>query len=160
MIFVTVGHQMPFDRLIRAVDAWAETQRREDVFAQIGTTDYEPGHLTWAPTIPPEEFRSRVSEADAVVSHAGMGTILTSLELGTPILVMPRQGKLLETRNDHQVATAERLKATGRVHVAMDEEELRVALEGLVGIKPLDSISPWASEELLHTVRGFITDDE
>lgn len=36
MIFVTVGHQTPFDRLIRLVDRWAEENMRHDLFAQIG----------------------------------------------------------------------------------------------------------------------------
>jgi len=36
MIFVTVGAQMAFDRLIRAVDAWAGVHPAVSVFGQIG----------------------------------------------------------------------------------------------------------------------------
>ena len=35
MILVTVGSQEPFDRLIIAVDEWAASSGRSDVFAQI-----------------------------------------------------------------------------------------------------------------------------
>ncbi|MEM9373615.1 MAG: glycosyltransferase [Planctomycetota bacterium] len=156
MIFVTVGHQMPFDRLIRGVDDWAGARQRADVFAQIGDAQYIPRHVEYAGRIGPDEFRRRMTEADAVVAHAGMGSILTALELGVPILVMPRFGRLMETRNDHQVATAERFKAMGRIEVAMDESELPTALDRLTDLRRADRISSEASPELLDAVRGFI----
>lgn len=156
MIFVTVGHQMPFDRLIRGVDEWAGRTGRSDVFAQIGSAEYIPRHIEHADKIGPEEFRRRMSEANAVVAHAGMGSILTALELGVPILVMPRLGRLKETRNDHQVATAERFKSMGRIEVAMDETELSDALDKLTDLSGAATISPEAQPELLDAVRGFI----
>lgn len=156
MIFVTVGHQMPFDRLVRAVDEWAGRNPGAEVFAQIGETDYHPGHIASAAKIDPAEFRRRLGSASVVVSHAGMGTILTALELGTPILVMPRLGRLMETRNDHQVATAERFRALGRVAVAMDEGELPGALDRLSELRGGPTIDPAASPALIAAVRGFI----
>ncbi len=56
--------------------------------------------------------------ATAIVAHAGMGTILTALEMGKPLLVMPRRAALGEHRNDHQLATASRFAELGRVKVA------------------------------------------
>jgi len=156
VIFVTVGHQMPFDRLVTAVDAWAARNARDDVFAQIGETSYRPGHIQWVARMDPDEFRDRVAAADAIVSHAGMGTILTALELGRPIVVMPRVARLSETRNDHQVATAVRFRELGRVSVAMDESEIPAALDGLGGLSGGDRISPEASPRLIDAVRTFI----
>ena len=46
--------------------------------------------------------------AAAIVAHAGMGTILTALETGKRLLVMPRRAALGEHRNDHQLATVSR----------------------------------------------------
>ena len=88
---------------------------RRDVFAQVGPTDLRPRHIEWAPFIEPAEFRERVRACSAMVAHAGMGSILTAMEFGKPILVMPRRGALMETRNDHQVATARRFLALGRI---------------------------------------------
>ena len=156
MIFVTVGHQMPFDRLIRAVDEWAAAHPDEQVFAQIGTTEYVPHHIDWAPTLDPEEFRSKMESAEAIVAHAGMGTILTAFELGTPILVMPRKGDLQETRNDHQIATANRFLEMGRLAVAMDEHELPLALDRVTSLTAGGVISSSASPELIDAVAEFI----
>ena len=156
MIFVTVGHQMPFDRMVQAVDQWASANGRDDVFAQIGTTSYVPQHIQWAPTIEPDEFARRIADADAVVAHAGTGTILTALEAGTPILVMPRRAALLETRNDHQVATAERFLEMGRVAVAMDEHALPGMLDQISSLKAGQEISSQASPELLKALADFV----
>jgi UDP-N-acetylglucosamine transferase subunit ALG13 len=147
---------MPFDRMVRAVDQWAAAHNRSDVFAQIGTTDFVPSHIEWSPTIDPSEFRQRIGDADAVVAHAGMGTILTAFELGTPILVMPRRGALHETRNDHQVATAQRFLEMGRLAVAMDEDELPRMLEKVSNLTAGGAISSSASPELLQALAEFI----
>jgi UDP-N-acetylglucosamine transferase subunit ALG13 len=156
VIFVTVGAQMAFDRLIGAVDAWAGERGRGDVFAQIGPSDLTPRHIKWTNFLDPPAFRKRIVEAEAIVAHAGMGSILTALEHGKPILVMPRLGRLRETRNDHQVATAERFLEMGRIAVAMDETELPGALDRLGALECGEKISRWASPELLDALRGFI----
>jgi UDP-N-acetylglucosamine transferase subunit ALG13 len=158
MILVTVGAQMPFERLVRTVDEWAAGHERNDVFAQIGPTTWRPRHIGWANFLPPEDFRKRVSEAAIVVAHAGMGSIITALELGKPILVMPRRGHLKETRNDHQVATAERFLAQGRIHVAFNEAELVTQLDQLevLTLQKRDRLSTTASPELIGELRKFI----
>jgi len=156
LIFVTVGAQMPFDRLVKGVDEWAAARGIGEVFAQIGPTDWRPRHVGWTNFLDVREFKSKMSEARAVIAHAGMGSIITALELGKPILVMPRRGVLRETRNDHQVATAERFRELGRVAVAMNEEELPHKLDELSGLLPADRIGPYASEQLLGALRRFL----
>jgi UDP-N-acetylglucosamine transferase subunit ALG13 len=156
-VFVTVGAQMPFDRLVMAVDEWAaDSGAGCSVFAQIGEAEYRPLHIDCTEMLDPLEFKQRVIWADVLVSHAGMGSILTALQYGKPILVMPRQGRLKETRNDHQVATARRFLEMGKVSVAMDESEIRPRLNGLATLGRSEQISDQASGELLATVRGFI----
>ncbi len=156
MIFVTVGAQMPFDRMVRAVDEWAVARGRADVFAQISDTDYRPKHIEWTAFLEPAEFRKRVEQSRVLVAHAGMGSILTALEAGKPILVMPRRGELRETRNDHQVATAQRFMSLGKVAVAMDESELPSRLDALDQLSATGRISPWASDRLIRAVGEFI----
>src|SRR5690606_18210114 len=124
VIFLTVGAQMAFDRLVRAVDGWAGLNPHQEIFAQIGPSRYRPAHLRHERFLEPARFRSMIEKASLVVAHAGMGSIISALEMNKPILVMPRLGDLAETRNDHQVATARRFGELGAVHVAMDESEL------------------------------------
>lgn len=157
MIFVTVGTDLPFDRLVRVVDEWAGASGRKDVFAQIGSSRWAPPHLPHSTFLPPDEFTRRFAEARVIVAHAGMGTILSALRWEKPILVMPRRAALGEQRNDHQLATARRLAAIGKVNVAMDEAELRGRLDALDELKAREPIGPHASPELLDAISRFIT---
>lgn len=159
MIFVTVGAQMSFDRMVRAVDEWAGRRGRQDVFAQIGPTDWRPSHVGWTQFLEPPEFAARVKEAEVIIAHAGMGSIITAMTTGKPILVMPRRGDLRETRNDHQIATANRFREMGRVAVAFDETELAAQLDGLDNLKSVSCVGPWASDQLISSIRTFITGD-
>lgn len=154
MIFVTVGAQMPFDRLVRAVDEWAG-ESGEHVFAQVGESDYTARHIETAPFVSTEEMRRRMREADGIVAHAGMGTILSALELGRPLLVLPRLGHLGETRNDHQVAAATHFSRKGVLLAAFDEAELAAQLDRLLHFEVAERIGGCASEELLERVRSF-----
>ena len=156
MIFVTVGAQMPFDRLIQAVDAWAGRTQRSDVVAQIGPTELRPAHVQVERFLSPEQYSQYCEQADLIVAHAGMGTIITALQLGKPLLVMPRLGRLNETRNDHQVATAERFESLGVVEAAYDVATLEAKLDDLQRIRSNHTIDGAAAPRLLETVRRFI----
>lgn len=91
-----------------------------------------------------------------VIAHAGMGSIITAMELGKPILIMPRRAHLQEQRNDHQMATARQLHRQGRVSVAFDERELQTMLQGLDQITAPPRISVSASPRLIAAIREFI----
>lgn len=154
-VFVAVGTQLGFDRLIRAVDAWATERRRDDVFAQIGPGAYTPTALHYARTVTPAEFERRVGEASVVVAHAGMGTILTALCLAKPIVILPRRAELGEQRNEHQLATARRFDGIGGVRAAASEAELPALLDRAIGIES-EALDRHAPERLVRTLREFI----
>lgn len=135
MIFLSVGTQLRFDRLVRAVDDWCGSRRIVDVFGQItspGRQGYVPRHFPWVDFLDPREYEHRVQNAHALVAHAGMGSIITALTLGKPILVLPRKAALGEQRNDHQLATCEWLRNKPGVLVAKHEDELPDLLTRLV----------------------------
>lgn len=159
MIFVTVGAQMPFDRLIQAVDEWAGTQENCEVIAQIGNSQLVPKNLRHQPFFEPPEFKRIMGEATAIIAHAGMGSIITALEYQKPILILPRRAELHETRNDHQFATAKRFQAMKSISVAFDEDELALALPKLGALQAGDGISKYACPELLDAIRDFVNHD-
>ena len=156
MIFVTVGSDIPFDRLVKTVDRWASDRNRHDVFAQIGRGAWLPRFIRFAAMLEPAKFKERLADSQFVVGHAGMGTILSALQISKPILVMPRRGHLGETRNDHQIDTARHLLALGRVNVAFDENELYQLLDRLEELVPKERISPFAAPELVRALHHFL----
>ncbi len=155
MIFVTVGAQMPFDRLIGWVDDWAEAEGRDDVVAQIGPSEFAPCRLEVVPFMTPPEFRARVDAAHLVIAHAGMGSIIEVLQTGKPLVVVPRYGDRGETRNDHQVVSARRLSQEGLIHMAETPEELARVVAELESQPPDKRIASHAQEGLLDRIRDY-----
>lgn len=158
MIFVTVGSQMPFDRLIEAVSLWASKQSvTPDVLAQVGDSLLRPSGVRIVTSLSPEEFRTAISQADVIVAHAGMGSVLTAMEFGKPLVVLPRKSTLRETRNDHQIATARWLAEKNGVFVAMEDSELADEIHrALVSTQATSRISDDASAELVDAIKAFI----
>lgn len=159
MIFVTVGTQLPFDRLVSAIDAWAGRTGRRDVLAQIGPSQLRPQFIEHRPFLSPTEFSRHFATAELVIAHAGMGSIISAMSQGKPLLVMPRSASLNEHRNDHQLSTARRFRELGRILVAMDAQELDAQLSRLEQIPTASRTGLYASPELLAAVRAFVSED-
>lgn len=156
MIFITVGTDLPFDRMLKVIDTWAGENNRKDVFAQIGEGGWEPRHIAFSHFLQPPDFVERFKSASIIISHAGMGTILSALYHGKPILVMPKRASLGEHRNEHQTATAKRMMELGNVNVAFDEAELREKLDSLDSLAMPRQIGNSASDGLVSGLRDFI----
>jgi len=125
MIFLTVGTQFPFDRLVKAVDQAVERNGCDiEVFAQIADSSYQPHCFDAVSYLQKEDFDRNMREASAIISHAGMGTITAALENNKPMLVMPRLRKYHEVVNDHQVAIARKFEQMGHLVAAYSEEEV------------------------------------
>jgi len=156
VILVTVGTQLAFDRLVIAVDTWAGANPGERVFAQIGPAGYTPMHLEHQDFVPPDLANALFREADLIVSHAGMGSILTALKYKKPVLIMPRKASLGEHRNDHQQATAKWLGSKPGVSVAWDVADVARLLNDRSSLCGGPGISDYASPELIANLRKFI----
>lgn len=137
MIFLTVGTQFPFDRLVKAVDEAALRDGFGDqVFGQIGTGSYSPRNFKWVPAMKKATFDKQIRDSDCIVSHAGIGTITMAFEYSKPLLVMPRLRKYGEAVNNHQVAIAEKFEKLGYLLVAHELGDLPAKLEELKSFKP------------------------
>jgi UDP-N-acetylglucosamine transferase subunit ALG13 len=159
MIFVTIGLQFSFDRLIKAMDQVAPFLNGVPIIAQVSESTYKVNNMKTLSYIPPADFNSYLSNAQLIVSHAGMGTILSALELGRPILVLPRLTKYGEVKSDHQLATAKYFEKQNYIHVAYHECELKNKLITILNgnLEPLHKINKYASIELIDSIKSFIS---
>lgn len=131
MILLTVGSELPFSRLVAAFDCWCLENPDLEVKAQIGEvqpSDYVPKAMEWVRLLSAADFGRLQDSAHIIVAHAGMGSIISALTLGKPIVILPRRAQLGEHRNDHQLATATRFKDREGVFVAWSETELASAV--------------------------------
>lgn len=138
MIFLTVGTSFPFDRLVQEVDeAVARGRIDSEIFAQVGRGGYTPKHFESSETLEKKEFDRWFQRSEAVISHAGMGTITMALEQNKPILVVPRLKELGELVNDHQLATAKRFEQMGHVLAVYEINELPGKVKLLKSFQPV-----------------------
>lgn len=132
MILVTIGLMYGFDRLIKEMDEIAG-RMDEEVIMQIGETTYEPKNARYFRFASKEEMDGLYDDARVVVCHAGVGSILTALERGKPIIAVPRRKKYGEHVDDHQLDIAGEMEKEGRITVVCDVGELEGALRTICG---------------------------
>jgi len=132
MIFLTVGTQFPFDRLVQAVDnILDEGLIDEEIFGQIGESSYKPRNFESVASLEKKVFDEHLQAASSIISHAGMGTITMALDNEKPLLVMPRSKRYGEAVNNHQIAIARRFSELGHILVAYDVEDLPDSIRDL-----------------------------
>jgi UDP-N-acetylglucosamine transferase subunit ALG13 len=157
-VFVSVGSMMPFDRLVRAMDEWAAAHPETTVEIQIGKGGYEPRHARWVRKLALSDYQARVARCALFVAHCGMGSIISAIEAGKPILMLPRLAALGEHNTDHQLATARHIGIRPGLHVAADAADLKrraTALLAQSGVAPAP-ISRFADAALTTRIRAFI----
>jgi UDP-N-acetylglucosamine--N-acetylmuramyl-(pentapeptide) pyrophosphoryl-undecaprenol N-acetylglucosamine transferase len=112
-IVVALGTIRPY-RFDRAVDAVLGMLRDDDdVVWQLGTTtrDDLPGEVH--SEMPNRILVEKIAEADVVITHAGVGSIIDSLEHGKAPLLAIRRAAQGEHVDDHQLDIAGEIEERG-----------------------------------------------
>lgn len=160
MIFVTVGSHEPFDRLIAVTDQLAKAYPDRQFYGQItARAGYTPTSFPYAAELEAKEYDDACQRATCLVAHAGMGSIITALELRKPIVVLPRRAHLGETRNDHQFDTAMKFKGKPGIFVAECEDDVPAALEAALAWTPNGdggTLSAFAEDRLIAFLKDAI----
>jgi UDP-N-acetylglucosamine transferase subunit ALG13 len=112
LIFATLGtHHDPFPRLIEGLEALSGWR----LIVQHGHSPAPLHAAEKSAFLPVADMVERIGAADVVVTHAGVGSILTCLRYGKTPLVVPRQHRLGEHVDDHQVELTRALAEDGKV---------------------------------------------
>jgi UDP-N-acetylglucosamine transferase subunit ALG13 len=157
VIFVTVGTQLPFERLVATVDAWAGRQATPlDVLAQVGSGRCDYSNLRCVRSLDAEAYARTVDSARLVIAHAGTGSILTALDRGLPVIVFPRDHRHREHRDDHQLHTARQMEAMGIVQVAWHEAQLVAMIEHELAVPPGSRPPRRRGTELVDFLRDWL----
>ena len=153
MIFVTVGtNEARFDRLLEALE---DVPAGTELFVQHGPSPIRPRGATCTDYLGFDELAERVKEADAVVTHAGVGSVLTALLNGTRPIVVPRLQRFGEAVDDHQLHFGRRAAEAGLVILVEDMDALPEAIARLQASPPQP---PRPDQRLLDDLRGFLAD--
>lgn len=122
MIFVTVGtNEARFDRLLAAVDRLGTG---EELIVQHGPSAVRPAGASAVDFLPFDDLVETMRRARIVITHAGVGSVMTSLHAGTQPIVVPRLRRYGEAVDDHQLPFGRRLEQAGLVVFCEQPEEL------------------------------------
>ena len=125
MILVSLGtHQQSFPRALDLVEPLATAGN--EILIQHGSTAPRPDvpNTLWVESMPFDGLVHAMNEADSVICHAGVGTIMTALKAGHKPVVIPRQPGLGEHVDAHQMDIASRLHEYGLITCVSDATEL------------------------------------
>ncbi len=130
MIFVSVGsREHPFDRLLKKIDDLIEDKViTEEVFAQIGESNYVPRHYAYRQFISTNEFFDYLEKARLVITHGGTGTIVNALEMHKKVIAVTRLKKYKEHVDDHQVQIVQMFRKRGVLIGIQEMDELADAI--------------------------------
>jgi UDP-N-acetylglucosamine transferase subunit ALG13 len=156
VIFVVTGTQAPFDRLLSIIDKWAVNQDTYSVIAQTANSEINFKNMTCFDYLEPDVFNEYFNNADVIIGHAGMGTIIKALENKKKLVVFPRLVKYNEHRNDHQHHTAFGFEKLGLINVAYNEKDLFRYLNNIIDIPVKRKINQNAEKQLLEKITNFI----
>jgi len=135
LIFVTVGTARDFSRLIKKIDEIAR-KINEKIIVQKGKTTYEPKNCEYFRFVPRKKYLEYIKRADIIITHAGVGNIISSLKNKKPTIVVPRRKKYNEHRNDHQMDITKKLESEGWVLACYDIDNLRERIKEVKTLSP------------------------
>lgn len=117
MILVLLGTQnKSFDRLLNAISKEIKKGNIKDkVIAQTGFTLYSNSDIETFDYKPKDEIQKLIEEADIIITHGGVGTIIECLDMKKKIIVSPRLKKYKEHTNDHQLQITKEFHKKGYV---------------------------------------------
>lgn len=130
LIYVTVGtSQCEFTRLIKKMDE-ISGKIEEKVIIQKGHGDFKPINADYFSFVSKEKADYYYKKARVVVSHAGVGSIVSATKLNKPIILVPRIDELNEdSSGNHQKQICEKLK--DKIKVVWEIENLEYAISNI-----------------------------
>ena len=143
MIFVTLGTQdKSFERLLKQIDKEIERGTiKEKVIVQAGYTKYQSKNMEIFDLVSPDELDKLVSKARIIITHGGVGLILTGIKKGKTVIAAPRLKRYKEHTNDHQKQIIKEFSDKGYILELRDFDKLGKLLEKSKTFKPKKFVS-------------------
>ena len=130
MILVLLGTQNnDFHRLLQEVEKNIENKViTEEVIVQAGYTKYESDKMKIVDLIPAEKLSKLQDKASLIISHGGVGSIISSIEKGKKVIAVPRRHEYGEHVNNHQIQIVKEFNEKGYIIGIENVEDLKYAI--------------------------------
>ena len=154
MILVLLGTQNnSFSRLLEEIEKCINEKKiEEEVIVQAGYTNFISNNMKILDFISKDQMYELILKARIIISHGGVGSILTSVKLGKKVIAVPRLKKYGEHVNDHQLQIVKNFDSKGFIIGLYDINNLEQAL------KKIESFSPKKFESNTQNIINIISD--
>lgn len=156
MILVLLGTQNnSFHRLLEEIDKLIENKKiTEKVIVQAGYTKYETQNMKILELIPKKELEQYQEQADLIITHGGVGSIISSIEKNKKVIAVARLHEYGEHVNNHQKDIVQLFNQKGYIIGINDVKELEKAIEKVNSFTP--KRYEHNNEKMLKIIEEFI----
>lgn len=156
MILVLLGTQNnSFHRLLEEIQKNIDNGNiKEDVVVQKGYTKFESKDMTLYNQISLDEIEKLIDDANLIITHGGVGSIINSIQKGKKVIAIPRLKKYNEHVNDHQLDIVKSFNELGYIIGLNGVEQLEEALKNVQNFQPKQYIKN--TGKILKIVEDFI----
>lgn len=158
MIFITTGSRsFQFNRLLKAVDEAIEIGKiTEDVFAQIGNSDYKIKHYQFVEFLNHDEFNEKLQQSDIVITHGGTGVIVNSAKMGKRVVAVPRLKEYGEVVDNHQIQLIKAFDALGIITPCWECNPMSIS-QAIINAKKKETIVYHSnSQNIIDSIEDMI----
>lgn len=122
VVLILGTERYPFHRALQQVAAALPAD--VEVLRQTGHTPVTDADGPCRPWVPGDELAGAVAQSDLVITHAGVGSVLSALRAGHHPVVLPRFSSLGEHVDNHQLELARMLADRGLASIATPDDDL------------------------------------
>ena len=156
MIFVTLGTQdKSFKRLLQNIDECINKGIIKDkVIVQAGYTKYDSKNMQVFDLLDKDEFDEYIKKCDLLITHGGVGSILTGLKNNKKVIAAPRLAKYNEHMNDHQTQIVTNFSKMGYILAYNEGDDLAKIIGDSKNFKPKKYVSN--TNNVIKIIKDFI----
>lgn len=156
MILVMLGTQNnSFHRLLEEIQKCIDNNIiNDEVIVQAGSTKFKTKDMKLYKIMSAKRIEEYIKQADFVICHGGVGSIVTALKHDKKVIAVPRQEKYNEHVNDHQVQIVEAFNMQGFIKGVTQIDDLETAIKELPNFEPAKFVSNNA--HILGIIEDFI----
>ena len=126
-----------FHRLLEEIDRLIEIGKiNDEVIVQAGYTKYKSQNMKIVDFVSNDEIEKLEQQADCIITHGGVGSIIGSIEKGKKVIAVPRLKQYGEHVNDHQLDIVESFDKLGYIIGITDVSQLEEALQRVKVFEP------------------------
>lgn len=158
VILVLLGTQNnSFARLLQAIQENIDKKViTEKVIVQAGFTKFESKDMEIFKLKDRDELTKLQDRADLIITHGGVGSIISSLEKGKKVIVVPRLKKYNEHVNDHQIQIARKFEKEGYVKCVINLKNLGKTIKEMKKFEPKKYKNKDSDISVISIIEEFI----